>query len=336
MESNDAVHVVLAVYDPKGVYSSYAGVVMTSIFEHTKSAILVHILHDDTLTEENRSLFNETAAAFGQKTEFHDVLPFMDRIGDDVVELTKDWSLGALFRLFIPDILSLEKVIYLDCDIVVNMDIKELWDIPLGDRSLAGAIDYGVKERISFFSLQALRCRLIGCEWRTYINSGVLVMNLSKIRVTHSLVEESSAWFKRYGHCADFPDQDLINSCFYKDIKIIDEKFNSGLCWGDLSGRILHAIANTKPWVGMVGTDLERLYWKTYLKTPWGRSARDVIDLMVYAVRECQYLHRRTSQCYGKIFHRLRMDIFQNGVQKILQLLLKDLYHKMKRGMTGG
>ena len=47
------VHVVLAVYDPKGTYSQHAGVVMTSIFENTQSPVGVHILHDETLTEDS-------------------------------------------------------------------------------------------------------------------------------------------------------------------------------------------------------------------------------------------------------------------------------------------
>ena len=41
----EPVHVALAVYDPTGTYSQHAGVVMTSIFENTKSPVVVHVLH---------------------------------------------------------------------------------------------------------------------------------------------------------------------------------------------------------------------------------------------------------------------------------------------------
>ncbi|MDR3279813.1 MAG: glycosyltransferase family 8 protein [Synergistaceae bacterium] len=332
MENGDVIHIVLAFYDSKGLYARYAGVVMVSIFENTKSMVCVHILHDETLTGQNRALLSETAEIYCQKAEFHDVSPLMDRVGDDALKLTKQWSVGTLFRLFIPDLLPVGRIIYLDCDILVTLDIKELWDVPLGGRSLAGAVDCAVNDKL--LSPQALRCRLLGCEWRSYINAGVLVMDLARIRGKHDLLHESAAWFERHGHNVISVDQDFINSCFYKDIKIIDEKYNSAQFSGDLSGRVLHALINPKPWAGMVGTDLERIFWKTYLKTPWGRSAPDVIDLMLDAVKTSPYMHRRTSRCYARILSRFRNDIFRSTFPRIIRLFMNDLYHRIKRGFA--
>ncbi|MBQ8692167.1 MAG: hypothetical protein IJ520_03390, partial [Synergistaceae bacterium] len=54
-------------------------------------------------------------------------------VGDVKARAEQKLTAGALYRLFMPEVLSgLDKVIYLDCDIVVNMDIAELWDIDLG------------------------------------------------------------------------------------------------------------------------------------------------------------------------------------------------------------
>ena len=73
LSGKDVIHVALSIHYTKGTYSPHAGVVMVSIFERTQSAVLVHILHDDTLSPDNRAMFAETAERFGQRGEFHDV-----------------------------------------------------------------------------------------------------------------------------------------------------------------------------------------------------------------------------------------------------------------------
>ena len=141
--SDDVIHVVLAVYDPSGTYSQHAGVVMTSIFENTTSKVTVHILHDDTLTEDNRQKFIRTAEKYSQIVDFVDVTQKKTIMkGKGVDYATRSWSIGALYRLLIPEVLaSLSKVIYLDCDVLVNIDIKELWGLANANKSILGAVD---------------------------------------------------------------------------------------------------------------------------------------------------------------------------------------------------
>jgi hypothetical protein len=108
--NRDTIHVALAIYDPKRIYSRHSGVVMFSLFERTKSRVCVHILHDRTLTERNRALLSETAEIFAQQVEFYDVSSYIDQIGidqigSDAVQLARKWSVGSLFRLLIPDVL---------------------------------------------------------------------------------------------------------------------------------------------------------------------------------------------------------------------------------------
>ncbi|MDR3230513.1 MAG: hypothetical protein LBT65_03665 [Synergistaceae bacterium] len=330
--ASDVIHIVLAVYDPKGTYSRHAGVVMASIFEHTKSPVCIHILHDKTLTEHNRVLLNETAEPHGQRVAFHDVSSHMERMSRESIELARDrFSAGSLFRLLIPDVLTLEKVIYLDCDIVVNMDIRELWEVPLEGHSLAGVPNRPAEDPFGHFSPKPIRLKLVGCDITKYINSGVLFMNLSRIREKFNLVQQSDRWFKRYRHCSELPDQDLINSCFRGDIKIIESRFNN--CHvhnGDISNSILHATGTPKPWNGFRDTALERLYWKTCLKTPWGRLTPDeVVDLMLDVAKDSPFTHRHTFQCYKKIFSRLRKDVLLSNPVVTLWFLLKFFYHEV-------
>jgi lipopolysaccharide biosynthesis glycosyltransferase len=290
------------------------------------------------LTERNRALLNETAETFGQQIVFYDASPYIKDVNSEAVARAQihDHSLGALFRLLIPEILTFDKVIYLDCDIVVNMDIQELWNVCLDGCSLAGALDRPIDNPYRRLSSRAFEMKLMKCERATYINSGVLYMNLSRIREKFRLSQQGASWYKRYGHCSSLVDQDLINSCFFGDIKIIDSRFNNCHAHdGDISNSILHAITAPKPWDGPKGSALDRLYWKTYLKTPWGRLAPDeVVDLMLDVVKKSPVTHRRTWQCYRAIFLRLWKDVFLNDVVVIAWLAVKGLYYRMKFSLT--
>ena len=331
--SIETIHVILAVYDPSGTYSEHAGAVMVSIFEHTNNPVHIHILHDNTLTGLNRSRLAETAEAFAQKVEFHDVSEYIMRLGDETIRRVQKsgWSIGILFRLAITDIPLPDKAIYLDCDIVVNMDIRELWDISIEDCSCAGALDIPD----SRFSSTAFGMRIMGCDVRKYINSGVLLMNIPRIKEKLD-IRQVSTWFKRYRYCMKYPDQDLINSCFRGDIEILEDRFNNrrDQCRGDsrtaqtgVINSILHATPH-KPWTAPRGSAVDRLYWSAFLKTPWGMlPAEELMNLLVDVFQKSPITHGRTAQCYGKIFHRLRKDIFINDAFKSAALFIKFLFH---------
>ena len=200
--SGEVIHVVLAVYDPSGSYSQHAGVVMTSIFENTKSKVVIHILHDDTLTDENRQKFIRTAEKYSQGLELHDVREQKKIFTSTAVELAKRrCSIGALYRLLIPDILNnLNKVVYLDCDLIVNLDIRDLWQINIDNYCLAGVLDMLSVATLS----EALRDRINGCSVKTFVNSGVLVMNLEMIRKRGNLFQNSMTWIGRHVHLMKF------------------------------------------------------------------------------------------------------------------------------------
>ncbi|GHS99674.1 LPS 1,2-glucosyltransferase [Synergistales bacterium] len=328
----DTVHVVLAVCDPKGTYSRHAGVVMTSVFEHTKSRVCVHILHDETLTGGNRARFEETAGMYGQSVEFHDLSPLMERVrtSKEILRLVARHSIGSLFRMAISDILNIDKVIYLDSDVVVNMDILELWNISLDGYSLAGVLDGTAYVPHRLFSADTIRLKLMKLKGEKYINAGVLSMNLSRIRERNGdLIHRGFLWLRHYCYCAIYADQDFFNSCFSEDIKLIDGRFNN-MRGGDCSNSIPHALGDQKPWNCIKGLPIERLYWKIWLKTPWGRLSPDeIVDSMIDTAKDSILSHRHTAQCYKKIFSRLWKDIICNNIVMIIWLYAKKLYYRV-------
>lgn len=99
----------------------------------------------------------------------------------------------AFLRLFADSLKELpDKIIYLDCDIMINGDIKELYDIDITNYELGVVLDrYGhifIKPK--------------------YFNSGMLLMNLKKIRETKLFDNVKKMCLeKKMG----FPDQSALN-----------------------------------------------------------------------------------------------------------------------------
>ena len=99
-----------------------------------------------------------------------------------------------------------DKLLYLDIDIMANNDIQELWNIDIEDYEYAA-----VKEKYG--------CWLIRPD---YINAGVLLFNMKKIKET-KLLEKARTLIKQKK--LPFADQDAIFRSTTKK-KIIPRKFN--------------------------------------------------------------------------------------------------------------
>lgn len=118
----------------------------------------------------------------------------------------------CMLRLYADDLGLPEKVLYLDTDVVCLKDPSEFYNMDMRDFEMAGVLDrYGSH----IYRLPFAR--------KKYINSGVLLMNLSKIRET-GLFKRARRVCKKYPMI--MPDQSALNFCSkYK--KIVETKFNN-------------------------------------------------------------------------------------------------------------
>lgn len=132
----------------------------------------------------------------------------------------KHLSVAAYYRLVIPDVLpeSIDKCIYLDTDIVVNADISELWEKPIGDKYVLATTDETI--RIVSHPYGITKYQEMGLEKDTeYFNSGVMVFNLPlwrKDNITQQLLQNVT----EYGEYNQLCDQDSLNA-------ILAEKWTS-------------------------------------------------------------------------------------------------------------
>lgn len=131
------------------------------------------------------------------------------------------WSPVIFYRCiahrFFTDI---DKLLYLDSDTLICRDVSELFDTDLTDYVLGGVRDMApVNDK---FHPQGIFVKKFSEKYLNngpYINSGVLLLNLEKMREYENLLFETK--IPLY-----YPDQDLLNAAFVGKIKILPLKYN--------------------------------------------------------------------------------------------------------------
>lgn len=114
----------------------------------------------------------------------------------------------ALLRVLADKLDLPDKMIYLDVDTVINNDIAELYNQDIEDYEM------GVVRDVFIFGLRL---------HKTYFNSGMLLMNLKKIKET-GMLERTRELIKTKR--MSFLDQDALNFAITKK-KMLDRRFNS-------------------------------------------------------------------------------------------------------------
>lgn len=174
--------------------------------------------------------------------------------------VTKQYPQEMYYRLLAARLLpeDLERVLYLDPDVLIINSLKPLWELEMGDFLFAAASHTGKTEIAN--SVNRLR---LGTD-RNYYNSGVLLMELGSCR--RAIVPEDVFRFVE-DHAAELvlPDQDVLNAMYGSRILEIDDfRWNydarnytsyymrsagdANLEWVMRNTSILHFCGREKPW----------------------------------------------------------------------------------------
>lgn len=263
------IHVCFPLHDLYGNYSKYEGAAIGSLLENTKSKVTIHLLHDETLSEKNKRMFYELVSNYDQKIILYE-------IDTTKLEMYKSMcgsiTIGTLFRLKIPEILSVDisKVIYLDADLIFNIDVERLWKIDLSDKIIAGCLDLDVVNDKTL--IWACDKGIIPHE--SYINAGVLILDLKTIREKYKLEEECLAFLNKYPQC-NACDQDALNYVFKDKIKIINGKYNFFTRHVKGQKKITRAVYHySGVFINYETPDIcDQLFLSYLIKTPWGNGS---------------------------------------------------------------
>lgn len=237
---------------------------------------------DMGISSENRRRIDALATRIGMP------ITRIEVAGDafaDLVVARKHLTRGAYLRLLIPGLFPHEqRVLYMDCDMVVMDDLSDLDQLDLGNDIIAA---------VACPSPDPAEVQATGHVRGTYVNSGLLVMNLTLWRA-EGIAERCFDLLSDPENPLLSEDQSAINIACRGRIKLLDHRFNvySDPAAHEEAGsfpsqpKVLHYVVNNKPWKGP--TTMSRI---------WDFHAARVADLM--PPRQRVPLRKRVSLLNG-------------------------------------
>lgn len=160
-----------------------------------------------------------------------------------------DWT--AYGRLLIPDLISADRVLYLDADLLINLDVLDLEKtVRLDGHVMAAVTDGTAKWMIDGKFLK----RAVGMSDDTpYFNSGIIYFNLEACRAKGAASEWRDFAAEHRDHLISH-DQTVLNAYVNGDFLHLDLKYNVPWVAGGhvedvrANHAILHFLGAPKPW----------------------------------------------------------------------------------------
>lgn len=265
-------------------YIMPTGVTMTSVCANN-SQVTFHILIDKGVTELQKhqliSILNgdkeQNVKFYCIDSHFMDHFPALGKVKSYITKAT-------YYRLFIADFLpsSVQKVIYLDGDVVNVRQLDELWGLDISDYAIGAVTD--MSENAQDFN------RLGYDRSNGYFNAGVLLLNVEYWR-KHQLKETFLDLITNHPERIVLHDQDVLNIILHDQKYNLPMKYNvqnGFLCKREYStfGEhyddyeadlydaitnpvIIHFTDNKKPWFVEDCNPLGYLWFKYYKQTEW-------------------------------------------------------------------
>lgn len=291
-------------------YVRYAGVLILSIIDKNPNKnIVFHIFCDFVEETDFKICKNIVSRSCGIEIKFYYILQ----------EVVKDfpegngWNYSIYYRAIAPNILygKVDKVLYLDADIICDGDISELWNIDLGDK-IAAVVDDGMGVNNVAQKLQALGFPP-HCD-KKYFNSGVMLININRYK-ERNVLKKFIKVIREEKEKLYFWDQDAFNIVIRDEVIYIDKKYNYQKFRGDSSDLcFIHFVGMRKPWFIDFDYYLFDKWRKYYYSSEWK------------AVR----LIKKNNVSYSEYRYQAEYHFTKGKYLDAIKNYLKYLYKKLK------
>lgn len=195
------------------------GVTMVSVFTHTKEDINYHIITTNQISNENKKKLQACAEKYNKKVYFYEIPQSL--IDKFPLRQSGYITTASYIRLFIQEILPtfIKKVIYLDCDIIINQSLQEFWKTDLNNYSTGVILD-------SIYSDLSIYKRLDYDKKYKYFNAGVLLINLDYWR-KNNIMNQCLLFITNHPERIQNEDQDVLNAILYNSTYYLPLKYNA-------------------------------------------------------------------------------------------------------------
>lgn len=212
---NKEIHIACSTDDN---YAPLCGVMVCSALENNKGGnLVVHVL-TNSLSADNRDRMTRQCSRYGARCLFHQIDE--SRLeGCQYRTKVHPLSSAAYYRILLASVLpDVSRAIYLDCDMMVLDDLRQIYDTDLEGRGVAAVQDYDTPADMAHYQQLGLS---MGDR---YFNSGFMVIDLDYWR-KHNTENQLLAFAKR-PRKVYFHDQDALNSVFANQWKRLSPEWN--------------------------------------------------------------------------------------------------------------
>lgn len=262
-------------------YTRHLGVTLCSLLENRRSNYPVHFLifADEIQRKDRQHLVTLIESYQCSYT-------FLKMNLDEYPKLPtyKHLTQATYYRTTLPDALEegIDKVLYLDCDVIVKGDIRNLYTFPLNEK-VVGAVENPGFERYDKLRIP---------PQYGYFNAGVLLIDVVRWKKQHYgrkimdfLVQNADTDILEAG------DQDAFNALLYDQWEALPNRWNlqrqmfkayrqnSRVYPETADPGIIHYTSSWKPWDFLNDHPLKGEYFKYLKLTPWKDERRVPKDL---------------------------------------------------------
>lgn len=263
-------------------YAMPCGVTMISVLENNKDTLIKFHIVGTELKDEVKDTISSILLKYNNASIFfYDIKESFFKANDLSPFEIEYISMSAYTRLFLANILpdNLEKVIYMDCDLIICGNISELWNTNIDKYSIGAVPALHIQEYMPNLIVDLGYSDTYG-----YINSGMLLINLKYFK-EHSIIDKFLSYSKERCEKFKYHDQDIINGTLYDTKLALPIKYNvveayylrrTRLTWGKNEVYavlndpvIIHYTSSNKPWLKSCTHPMKGEFLKYKAISPW-------------------------------------------------------------------
>lgn len=266
-------------------------VMLSSLFINNKWAhIRVHLMHSSIREQKVKELDRFIKSYHHSLTE----IKVTENLFEDApqrLHITKE----TYYRLLVLDYVdeSVKRILYLDPDIIVNHSLKNFYQCNMKHYLFAGAADSFMNQKFNPHK-QSLGMP----STAVYVNGGVLLINLEKLRKQTDTKKICKEIYENYDKLK-VQDQDLINMLFHPYIRVVSNRYNKDVNYLNIKDKweyplekfkenfqkpnvIIHYLGPKKPWRENYNGKYLTEYWKYARKTVDKETAKVIRKNLKY------------------------------------------------------
>lgn len=241
---NDMAHIALCA-DKNVIYS--LGVAVYSLAKHLAMPGMFHLFINGTITDSDCKRLKVLSTQYSVPI----VLYYVDNTIFKTLHFSDVISVTTYYRLIVPHVLGelgIQRVLYIDTDILCVRDISSMFQLDLGNKIAMVGLDYSLVPKNKVW--WQTHCGDIGMAGLTYFNAGMMLIDIPKY-IAENIGYRALALAQQRAYA--YMDQDVLNILLEGKV-LFDEKheYNCTLSIPDerfpWDVKIVHFTGFKKPW----------------------------------------------------------------------------------------